>query len=536
MNTISKKDIITEDCSINNYTIYENYVNVKDFGAIGNGQVDDTKAFKDALLSGYNVFIPEGNFMINEPLYVNVNLQWIRGQSFKSRICTMESFSEDDYVLTFYSPNGDYSTRGSRGRVHGNFSIQGCIKQGIRIYNGVRIGGVLNTDREGHVECQVFQNIRVFGCNVAFEYGSHVYKNLFENCEVSDCIYSVMSSSGQYDSGEAILFLSCAFWSGCIKLSSSANFISCTIHLMCKQYVNQLECVHYIKNSNVNFTNCHFEGIAQQIDQTEPYKNVFYVLNSNVTFLNCEGVITGSYYYIAESFFNCQSTSGNGRPSVLKVQGGEWKYLLGRLKVFESDSSTTSVAKGNVNLENIPWKYEFDSMNIHLNIYESHNLFNNSFINKDDFIYMGGIAESDTKEITTVNGIVNFKVIRSRKLENTFGIYKIIKIEGKAAVRYKIDIDMKSNMNYMLSTNHNNVIYRSLYFLDKEKNIINSVINREYTYTKEKLSSEEITNYSLYQTFGIPEYTEYILYGVGGTGIVQQDIEFSLNELFVELI
>lgn len=40
------------------------FVNVKDYGAVGNGTTDDSQAFKNAVASGFNVFIPAGTYLI----------------------------------------------------------------------------------------------------------------------------------------------------------------------------------------------------------------------------------------------------------------------------------------------------------------------------------------------------------------------------------------------------------------------------------------------------------------------------------------
>jgi hypothetical protein len=45
------------------------FVSVKDFGAKGDGSTDDTAAFKTALASGKNVYIPVGIYIISETLY-----------------------------------------------------------------------------------------------------------------------------------------------------------------------------------------------------------------------------------------------------------------------------------------------------------------------------------------------------------------------------------------------------------------------------------------------------------------------------------
>ena len=48
----------------------EGWVNVKDFGAVGDGEHDDTEAFKNAINTNKIIYIPEGTYLISETLYI----------------------------------------------------------------------------------------------------------------------------------------------------------------------------------------------------------------------------------------------------------------------------------------------------------------------------------------------------------------------------------------------------------------------------------------------------------------------------------
>jgi hypothetical protein len=54
-------------------TKLQQYVSVKDFGAIGNGVADDTAAFQAALLASTCVYVPPGDYIINAALSVAAN-------------------------------------------------------------------------------------------------------------------------------------------------------------------------------------------------------------------------------------------------------------------------------------------------------------------------------------------------------------------------------------------------------------------------------------------------------------------------------
>jgi polygalacturonase len=45
-----------------------NVINVKDYGAVGDGLVDDSAAIQAALSTGQHVYIPSGSYLINDQL------------------------------------------------------------------------------------------------------------------------------------------------------------------------------------------------------------------------------------------------------------------------------------------------------------------------------------------------------------------------------------------------------------------------------------------------------------------------------------
>lgn len=51
------------------------FVDVKDFGAIGDGSADDTTAIQAAINTGNNVYFPKGAYKINSPLVTNIAAQ-----------------------------------------------------------------------------------------------------------------------------------------------------------------------------------------------------------------------------------------------------------------------------------------------------------------------------------------------------------------------------------------------------------------------------------------------------------------------------
>ena len=62
-------------CERTNAAVAEKFVTPQMFGAIGDGEADDTEAIKDAINSGFSVEIPEGKYRITESLAIDKSLK-----------------------------------------------------------------------------------------------------------------------------------------------------------------------------------------------------------------------------------------------------------------------------------------------------------------------------------------------------------------------------------------------------------------------------------------------------------------------------
>lgn len=79
----------------------KNLANVKDYGAIGDGVSDDTKAFQTAIndvnqKGGGTVFVPEGTYSLN-PIYLKENVH-MRGEKRDTVILRLADDAPDDYT------------------------------------------------------------------------------------------------------------------------------------------------------------------------------------------------------------------------------------------------------------------------------------------------------------------------------------------------------------------------------------------------------------------------------------------------------
>ncbi|MBQ6714423.1 MAG: hypothetical protein IJN15_02615, partial [Clostridia bacterium] len=331
------------------------------FGAKGDGATDDTAALKAAFSSGKNVFLPEGIYIVNEPLYVNVKTTALSGSSTRCALKAGDAFPKGETILTFYSPNGNFEDRQERENVHGGFSVLG------RKYecNGIRLGGLRGTEYEGHMESSVFRNILVDRCDTAFIWGAHVYRNTLLNCDSHSNRKCLKTSEDIRDSGEAFTCINCGFWSGALHLKNCGEimFFSCSVHTRARQTVDGKEYGHYFENCYVSMQNCHFEAITQwrEEDALTPTPTQFYSLNALVYLTNCLGAVTGKSLTLSAPLFVAEST--NGAPYGIFVDGGLWKYYFCRLNIARLTS-------GNVILRNIPLKRATDGAKMNYPIFD----------------------------------------------------------------------------------------------------------------------------------------------------------------------
>jgi hypothetical protein len=69
-------------------------INVKDYGAVGNGLIDDSATLQAALSTGQHVYIPTGDYLINSPLTFTQAGQMVSGDGrTQSRLLINENFN-----------------------------------------------------------------------------------------------------------------------------------------------------------------------------------------------------------------------------------------------------------------------------------------------------------------------------------------------------------------------------------------------------------------------------------------------------------
>lgn len=138
------------------------YLSVKDFGAVGDGNTNDTAAIQAALATGKDLYFPPGNYIISDTL--KFGIQTIRGAG-----CAPNPSAGTILTMTAALPIWQYDvTHGySRGGYLGGFFLNyGEIKPDN---NGARKGIYLGEDSQTAWPSQMtFEDITVRGAYYAF--------------------------------------------------------------------------------------------------------------------------------------------------------------------------------------------------------------------------------------------------------------------------------------------------------------------------------------------------------------------------------
>lgn len=180
---------------------------VKDYGAIGNGVVDDTKAIQSALNDNKRVLFPEGKYLITNTLNIT------SGHRLKGRNCVISS-QNTDVAISVYGSNvvlEDLEFDGNYSTIHGIWVRQGS---NIVIKNSVLhcFMGSNEDQANGIVISSKVSNVSIEGCRIrdidapingiiGDLYGScqGVLIMKVNNCVIKDCEFENIKSEEDGD-------------------------------------------------------------------------------------------------------------------------------------------------------------------------------------------------------------------------------------------------------------------------------------------------------------------------------------------------
>lgn len=210
-------EVITESV-INEYNIIKerinHYINVKEYGVIGNGINDDTTMFKKAIESGVDLLIPEGcHIVVSEALNIKQNIKGYPGSSIKQITKRSNIF---------------------------NLQKEGIIVEGVTLlgtgegfeFDSVEGAGTLIKSSRKNITIRncTFKDANYVGCFIDPE-STH---NIIDSCLFINCWAEGISVQSDYSKVLNCYFENCSY-NGCVVRGAShvtvdgCEFIDCSI-------------------------------------------------------------------------------------------------------------------------------------------------------------------------------------------------------------------------------------------------------------------------------------------------------------------
>jgi hypothetical protein len=179
----------------------DNFVNVKDFGAVGDGETDDTAAIKAAISKAIEqkkiLFFNTGNYKITSQINISGNIE-IQGQgSLKTSFLFV---SEDNNCINatgfIFSIKGIKIVKSNYNRTGNGIKYKwtGDTTGGFRNqFNDLHIVGFEKGFELSNIELGIYQNLYAYGCDYGFwidaegnSTGATTISNTFINCRAHE--------------------------------------------------------------------------------------------------------------------------------------------------------------------------------------------------------------------------------------------------------------------------------------------------------------------------------------------------------------
>ena len=175
----------------------DQYVNVRQLGAVGDDETDDTNAFKAARDTGKNIFVPEGRFQITEPILLQAG-QLVTGYdsgNFTETLFTRVSNMVAGGGCFWY--DGDTSTGQKKAPQIRNLILQGDYPVRFNNEETATINGseVVTATTVPHLMKPFVQNCdirpRVAGTGIGVSW-SKCFDGEIEDCEIQQFAINVL--------------------------------------------------------------------------------------------------------------------------------------------------------------------------------------------------------------------------------------------------------------------------------------------------------------------------------------------------------
>ena len=235
-------------------------VNVKDFGAVGTGAVDDRAAIQAAIDASYGntLFFPDGTYLIGSSLYIRDTIKIVCGYAF------IAGNDHDGIVISTGVPNTQVSNVSIEGLVLFKNPNSTTLTRGIYAFNaeGVKLQNVSILNYPVGLELQGCNNCGFFQVSTPIAFG--------QTTNVANSAGLIISDDGQTSIGPwgfTHQFVNC-FITSSFKRNFCAAIYSGDVSYFSNCYFGAGTIANIFienKNTTVNaaksFDNCYIDGV-----------------------------------------------------------------------------------------------------------------------------------------------------------------------------------------------------------------------------------------------------------------------------------
>lgn len=319
-------------------------VNVKQFGAVGDGSTDDTQAIQSALdlahdinSSGVEIFVPDGEYMISTPLIIY------------SR--TRLHLSKGAVIVRKASPSPANMLRSAAGG--GGYEGQ----QNIEVVGGTWDGNASSTTTSTLLSFAHCRNVVIRDTTVKNWYENHALElNGVQGGKVLNCFFQDHLGGGLREAIQIDLMKSSAQypWYGPYDNTPCDDILieGCTF-VRCVRGVGSHSSTPGVLHTNIQIQNNHFKDLTNQAIRGMNYDNC--VISGNVM----ENVGMGIEFKTNDTTCGNSSISGNVVKGTNRTTTGDGIWVLGEnSKAYIKNVSVTgntieNSSQHGIRLENV---------------------------------------------------------------------------------------------------------------------------------------------------------------------------------------
>lgn len=222
------------------HLIIDNTMNIKSFGATGDGVTDDTNAFTAAITNCKTVLVPLGSYLITSDITIE-----------KRAIVGLYDGNEPDILPEIILDNAEINVRGNGNAVKNLKLTAATADSGTALHLLPTSDGLSN-----HVSQSIFENLIINNFQYGIYYAAVVWNCVFTRIRINFCEYALYKNDSFECFGNTFINF---YTSGSKRCNISANRFSATF-LNGIFGFSVLGAIRLTVNSNVEFIGCNFEA------------------------------------------------------------------------------------------------------------------------------------------------------------------------------------------------------------------------------------------------------------------------------------